>query len=81
MGKFNVVKDANGEVLRVGDAYGTSSGRGYIDAKACLNHGQLMSHSRPLLLHTCICGSVFEGIRTAKYCSNSCRQKAKRMRK
>lgn len=78
---WNVAKNSNGEVSRVGDSRGTATDKGYIDARLCVNHSQLMSHSRPLLLHTCFCGVVFSAISTAKYCSNACRQKAKRLRK
>lgn len=64
---------------RVGDKHGTSSDRGYIDNKKIKNHGELMSHNRTIYVHKCeICQNTFEGVATAKFCSNACRQKAKR---
>lgn len=83
-----VIRKFNGQFAsetvskRVGDKHGTSSDGGYIDNKKIKNHGELMSHNRTIYVHICECCSAkFEGVATAKFCSNACRQKAKRLKK
>lgn len=66
----------------VGDKHGTSLDNGFIDNKKVRNQGELMSHNRTIYVHKCeICPNTFEGVATAKFCSNACRQKAKRLKK
>lgn len=46
--------------------------------------GSDLAAMRQQVEHTCLsCGELFKAIKTAKYCSNACRQKAKykRLRK
>lgn len=44
--------------------------------------GKELEQSRIVYHKTCLfCSSKFQGISTAKYCSESCKQKAKRSRK
>lgn len=81
-----IIRKSNGKFAsetvckRVGDKHETST-RGYIDNKLVKNHGELMSHSRSIYVHECeICKNKFEGVSTAKFCSNACRQKAKRLK-
>ncbi len=44
-------------------------------------HVKIMSNNRIVYMHTCKCGNKFEGIKTAIYCSEACKQKAKREKK
>lgn len=79
--KFNGRFASEENLKMVGDKHETTSGRGYVDNKLCKNRGEVMSHSRVIYNHKCdFCGNTFEGIATAKFCSNACRQKAKRFR-
>jgi predicted nucleic acid-binding Zn ribbon protein len=43
--------------------------------------GAALAAQRRRIPHTCpVCGKTFTAIRTARYCSESCQQKAKRTR-
>ena len=46
-----------------------------------MNPASELASQRRRIPHTCaVCGKPFTGIRTARYCSASCQQKAKRAR-
>ncbi len=82
-----VIRKSNGKFASeeaykiVGDKHGTSTNHGYVDKKNVKNQGELMSHNRTIYVHKCeMCPIEFEGIATAKFCSNACRQKAKRVK-
>lgn len=74
------VKTDLGELKRVSDLrthspVRTSKNRGS-------DKGKQMEQARFVYFKRCqICSSSFEAISTAKYCSESCKQRAKRLRK
>lgn len=72
-------RNERGEVKRVHDLRQempviTGKNRGFYKGKA-LEQSRIVYHKKCLFC----CGS-FEGIATAKYCSESCKQKSKRLR-
>lgn len=73
------VRTGKGEIMRVSDL---RNEKRVVSAKNCgFYKGKELEQSRIVYRKNCLfCTSNFEGIATAKYCSNSCRQKAKRAR-
>lgn len=78
---MELARTQSGELKRLSDSrlYSpvepTSKTSGYA-------RGKYLEQSRFVFLKECQhCSAKFEGIKTAKYCSESCKQKAKRFRK
>lgn len=77
---MQLARTETGELKRLADCreyspVQTSKNYGYAKGKA-------LEQSRLVLIKVCqLCQANFEGIKTAKYCSESCKQKAKRARK